>query len=585
MLAQSIDRNSWRYVVGVAIAYFGLAAAAISFTRLTHDVALLWIANSLLLAALLTRPAVERPWHVIGCFAASMSATLLCSPYTSLSPLLALANVSEPLVALLLLSRFGAANGPFSSLRLLAIFTLIAGIAAPAISGVLPAIALWHHQGSAVLTLWANWVVGHGLGAVIGTPVALLAIGGAAYRDLGGAAASWRRALWIGLLLLGVTGVCFAQVGLPLLFLPILPLIIAAMAFRLAGAALGVFAIAIIGAAFTSMGYGPIQLINGERALHLQFFQLYLAVLFLTAMPFATMIAEKNRLARAMIESEARYRLIAEHASDAVLVIDRAGTLRFASPAVREIGGYEPEALVGRAIFDFIAEADRERMREQHARTLNEPERVHRAEFRGLTARGSARWFEATTRAVADEDGEAETVVTIVRDLSQRKAREADLERQATTDSMTGVLNRRAFQKRLANAQSGVLALLDLDHFKQVNDRFGHAAGDAALLTLADMMRSKLRHEDAIGRLGGEEFGVIFPGLTTEAALAACERLRTALEDTEIQTPQGSFRVTMSIGVAPLIAGSAPEAIFRQSDAALYRAKALGRNRVELAEA
>jgi diguanylate cyclase (GGDEF)-like protein/PAS domain S-box-containing protein len=590
MRSSLLNRNGWAHVLGVATAYFVFAVSAIAFTRLSGNVALLWIANAPLLAALLTRPAAERPWHVAACFAASTLATACVSPYAILSPLLALANVGEPLIAYLLLRRLDAAQAPFASLRRLMLFGLSAGVAAPLIAGMLPTFAIWAFQGTAPHVIWSNWIVGHGLGAMIGTPVALLAIGGSSYREQDARPGHFERAIWVGVLLIGITGLCFAQDGLPLLFLPILPLILATMAFRLAGAALGVFAIAVIGAVFTVAGHGPIQLIDASQALHLQFFQFYLGVLFLTAMPFATMIAEKNQLARAMAESEARYRLIADYASDAVLVLDSAGDVVFASPAVREIGGYDPAMLTGRSSFDFVAEPDRQRTRDLHARTLAEPERVHRAEFRAITAQGTQRWFESTARAVTDDQGHATTIVTIIRDLSQRKAREADLERQASTDSMTGVLNRRAFQKRLADAPveefgcTGVLALLDLDHFKSVNDRFGHAAGDAALLTFADVMRGKLRQEDAIGRLGGEEFAVLFPGLHPNAARAACERVRQALEETEIVTPQGSFRVTVSIGLAPLCPGMPPEAIFRQSDAALYRAKALGRNRVEMAE-
>jgi diguanylate cyclase (GGDEF)-like protein/PAS domain S-box-containing protein len=590
MQAGRLNRSGLGHVLGVAVAYFVLAAAAVAFTRLSANVALLWIANAPFHAALLTRPAAERPWHILGCYAATILASLWVSPYTVLSPIFGIANVGEALIAWLLLRRFGVAERPFASLRALTIFGLSAGVAAPLLTGLIPTAALYLLQGTHPLVLWSNWIVGHGLGAMIGTPVALLVLGGAAYRERSPTRHEPLRILWVAMLLLGTAGLCFRQDGLPLLFLPVLPLIIAAMIFRLAGAALGVFAIAMIGAGFTVAGHGPIQLIASGEAIHLQFFQFYLAALFLTAMPFATMMAEKDQLARAVAESEARYRLIAEHASDAVLVLDRAGDVLFASPAVREIGGYDPAAMVGQSSFAFVSDSDRHRTIDLHARTLAEPERVHRAEFRAVTARGTTRWFESTARAVTDEHGEATTIVTIIRDLSQRKAREADLERQATTDSMTGVLNRRAFQKRLAEVPreefgcTGVLALLDLDHFKSVNDRFGHAAGDAALLHFADVMRSKLRGEDAIGRLGGEEFAVLFPGLHPQTALAACERVRRALEAHEIVTPHGNFRITVSIGLAPLCPGMTPEASFRQSDAALYRAKALGRNRSELAE-
>lgn len=590
MHSARLSRSGLAAILGVAIAYFLVAAAAIAFTRLSAHVALLWIANAPLLAALLTRPRDERRWHLLACYLASVAAAAAVSPYFLLSPLFALANVGEAALAFALLRRIDGGERPFATVRSLAMFIAVAGGVAPLATGILPTAMLWLYQGSNPLFVWSSWVIGHGLGALIGTPVALLAIGGAAYREPVTNAREPLRLLGVAVLLLGVTAFCFGQDGLPLLFLPILPLIVAAMLFRLAGAALGVFAIAILGAGFTVAGHGPIQLIASSEAIHLQFFQFYLAILFLIAMPFATMIGEKNQLARAMAESEARYRLIAEHASDAVLVLDPAGDVLFASPAVREIGGYDPAAMVGQSSFLLVAESDRQRVLDLHERTLAEPERVHRAEFRATTARGAMRWFESTARAVIDADGKVTTIVTIIRDLSKRKAREADLERQASTDSMTGVLNRRAFQKRLAEMPTqefsctGVLALLDLDHFKQVNDRYGHAAGDAALLAFADVMRDSLRGEDAIGRLGGEEFAVLFPQLHPNAALAACERVRRKLARTEIATPHGSFHVTVSIGLAALCPGMTPEAIFRQSDAALYRAKALGRNRSELAE-
>ncbi len=575
-------------VVAVAITYFVLAAAAIEFTRLSGNVALLWIANAPLLAALLTRPAVERPLHLMACYAATIAASVAVSPYSALSPLFAVANIGEALIAWLLLRRFLGQDRLLLSLRSLTIFVAVAGLVAPLITGGLPAVTLWIFQGTAPIVTWSNWMIGHGLGALIGTPVALLLVGGTAYREQIARAGEPLRILWVATLLVGITSLCFAQDQLPLLFLPVLPLIVATMTFRLAGAAFGVFAIAMIGAGFTVAGHGPMQLIHGSEAFQLQFFQFYLAVLFLTAHPFATMITEKHRLALAVAESEARYRLIAEHASDAVLTVDPVGNILFASPSVRELAGFEPVDLIGKSTFSFIAETDRERTRVAHLLAIAQPDRIHRFEFRAATASGVIRWFESTARAVTGEDGHVATIVTVIRDLSHRKAREADLERQAATDPMTGVLNRRAFQAQLAQFRAsgdgpGALALFDLDHFKRVNDSFGHEAGDSALLVFADVLRGNLRSEDVIGRLGGEEFAVLFPGRTASDALAACERVRSSLEDTRIGAAPGSFTITVSIGVGPIRHGETSEAAFRQADAALYRAKALGRNRSELA--
>lgn len=574
---------------GVGAAYFLLAYFAISLTRLSDNVALLWLANAPLLAALCVRPAREHLRLLLVAAIASGAASALSSPYSIMAPLFVAANIGEVMLAWMLLRYFGQSRGVFQRLRSIPAFVLAAGLIAPAASGCAAALILLLGCGVDPVFTWVNWMIGHGLGVLIGTPVALLALGGRVYWE-----GFVRRSGGTFALVMGgavaVTLATFYQSTLPLLFLPILPAIIATAMFRFAGAALSVFSIAAIGAVFTMAGEGPVELVSGTKAQHLQFFQFYVGIVFLIALPFATMMAENKRLADAVSASEARYRMMADHASDAMLIFDYDGMIRYASPSVRELGGFEPAALVGNHAVNMVAPEDRERVTNVYRAAVATPEQTHRVDYRGLTASGTPRWFETTTRAVLDDDGRISSIVSIVRDLSQQKAREADLERQATTDPMTGVLNRRAFQRRLAELPAnefsctGVLALLDLDHFKQVNDNWGHAAGDAALLTFADIMRANVRGEDAIGRLGGEEFAILFPGLHPNAARSVCERLRVALESAQVETPGGSFGVTVSIGLAPICVGVTPEAIFRQADAALYRAKALGRNRSELAE-
>jgi diguanylate cyclase (GGDEF)-like protein len=125
--------------------------------------------------------------------------------------------------------------------------------------------------------------------------------------------------------------------------------------------------------------------------------------------------------------------------------------------------------------------------------------------------------------------------------------------------------------------------MLDLDHFKRVNDTHGHAAGDAALLMLADLLRENLRPEDAIGRIGGEEFAILFTGLTLTSATPIADRLRRQLQAERFATDSGPAGVTMSVGLASLDAGRNVDSALRLADAALYAAKRKGRNRIEVA--
>jgi diguanylate cyclase len=124
---------------------------------------------------------------------------------------------------------------------------------------------------------------------------------------------------------------------------------------------------------------------------------------------------------------------------------------------------------------------------------------------------------------------------------------------------------------------------MDIDHFKQVNDRFGHAAGDAVLVELAALLRAAVRSDDAAVRLGGEEFAVLLPWATLETAAQVCERLRAGIENHRRwpQLPDGHV-VAVSIGLAATAAGDLPDWL-QAADAALYTAKRAGRNRVELA--
>jgi diguanylate cyclase (GGDEF)-like protein len=171
-------------------------------------------------------------------------------------------------------------------------------------------------------------------------------------------------------------------------------------------------------------------------------------------------------------------------------------------------------------------------------------------------------------------------------------AREA-LRFQASHDALTSLWNRAAaldaLHSELARAKrtksSLAVVMADLDHFKSINDTHGHLAGDAALRETARRIRSCVRIYDTVGRFGGEEFLVIFPGCSTDAAMGQAERLRTSISKEPIDISNGKILATLSLGVA--VADGAedidPMSLLRNADEALYRAKASGRNRVALA--
>ena len=157
-----------------------------------------------------------------------------------------------------------------------------------------------------------------------------------------------------------------------------------------------------------------------------------------------------------------------------------------------------------------------------------------------------------------------------------------ELRRDAMTDPLTGLPNRRAFSDSLtaqaASDEPGCVAMIDIDHFKKVNDRLGHAAGDAVLRRFAEIARASFRGGDMVARIGGEEFAVILRDVAVEQACIVCQRLTDRLAATPIDTDFGLVQVTISTGIAT-IAGDG-EAAMMAADSALYGAKRAGRSRL-----
>lgn len=154
------------------------------------------------------------------------------------------------------------------------------------------------------------------------------------------------------------------------------------------------------------------------------------------------------------------------------------------------------------------------------------------------------------------------------------------------TDPLTGLLNRRQFDvmmdrefaaaRRHGHPLAGVM--MDLDHFKSINDRYGHDVGDLVLVSVAQCLQDQSRKEDVVARLGGEEFFLLLPNTPIQAALGACERIRSTIE--AMRFPEISHPVTASFGVTERLPSDTPQMFIKRADRALYRAKAEGRNRV-----
>ncbi len=176
----------------------------------------------------------------------------------------------------------------------------------------------------------------------------------------------------------------------------------------------------------------------------------------------------------------------------------------------------------------------------------------------------------------------------LLEEIAERKHMEQRLEELSRTDYLTGILNRRAITRLLEEAQANVASeaesfctiLLDLDHFKDINDQFGHAVGDQTLRHAVERLRNGIRDQDLLGRWGGEEFIIVAPETTLQEAQGLAERLCRNLAGSRVTTDGGSVGITGSFGVSRYIPGEDLDTCLKRTDDALYAAKRQGRNRI-----
>ncbi|OAN48126.1 hypothetical protein A6A04_05055 [Paramagnetospirillum marisnigri] len=264
------------------------------------------------------------------------------------------------------------------------------------------------------------------------------------------------------------------------------------------------------------------------------------------------------------------------------------GQYRGYNRAFREMHAIGAEEWIGRTMGELL---DPDFVKTSHAADLQALGADKRVQFEGrLTlADGLAHDVVVSKIAWRSRADQPEGVIGVMMDITERKAMEAELRRLATTDALTGVFNRRYFMTTLGTEVERVhrhprplsALMLDIDHFKRINDTFGHPVGDKAIKAMADACTDAIRTVDALGRLGGEEFAILLPDTDLEAAMMVAERIRVAVSRICINTGIGDVVFTASIGVAQLIeADVSAEALLSRADAALYTAKNSGRNRV-----
>jgi diguanylate cyclase (GGDEF)-like protein/PAS domain S-box-containing protein len=331
---------------------------------------------------------------------------------------------------------------------------------------------------------------------------------------------------------------------------------------------------------------------------------------------FAENITERKKAQLALQASEEQYRFLAENTADTVWRLDARLCFTFVNAAYPQMTGFEHQELIGQPVLEFFTPQGRDIVggvmkKRKEAEAAGLINLSMRFEAPHIHKTGAPFWVEINSNPIYDQSGAIVGYNGITRDIHERMQYQQRLEEanrqlqeqlqenvalhallteQTLRDPLTGLHNRRYLEETLPRELSRAkrvgypmaLVMVDLDHFKRVNDTYGHPTGDAVLKAMASILLHGAREGDIICRFGGEEFLVALPNMTIERAHTRAKAWQTALASSSIQHGAFSIQITLSAGISAFPDNGADvETLLHRADEALYRAKANGRNRVE----
>jgi diguanylate cyclase (GGDEF)-like protein/PAS domain S-box-containing protein len=608
MISDSLEQTAeppripslWRLLaLSITLACLDMAALLLNMRSWREGgVTILWPTNGLLAGVLLCSPRRQWPAYLTVGFAVDLGINLVLTYNHWSSVYLASCNMIEVLVAAGLLYRTISPRPDLTERRQLVSLLIFGVLVAPAIAAFLAQLGTAPARFMPAFNSFKQWYTADALGIALVTPLYI------SFHQRGRfSGRPWWEISGLFALLGVITFFVFWQTQLPVLFLLLPCLLLLGVRLGLAGSAMGLLMISIVGGYFTAADRGPLVLMHtSSTSARYMVLQLFVAVSMLVLYIIEVVIAESKRLQANLQSSEMRFRLLAEASNDIIVLTDLYGKRRYVSPAAATLLGWDHEDLVGGDYTQLAHPEDVSKM----ARVMDECRNGRSAEplpYRCRKKDGSYLWMETSIRLYRDTvTNEPIGFVNVVRDISSRKAAEEELnkafrevEHQAKLDSLTGVANRRQLDERLDREWRRALRdrnplsllLIDVDHFKPYNDIYGHLFGDSSLREIAAVAQEVIhRSGDLLARYGGEEFVVVLPNTDSAGAKRCAEQMRRAVEMLDIpHTGNPHAVVTVSIGCATLTPqpDSACTDLLQAADDALYRAKSAGRNRVEVA--
>ncbi|MBM9401778.1 diguanylate cyclase [Gluconacetobacter azotocaptans] len=567
------------------------AFVSVTWTKHAGGVATIWPANAIIVVAMLRSSRSDGWLYVMALCVMTVLINLGDHRPWGIVLGFAVANMAEVTMAALLVRRISPIAHSFEQPGWAFRFA-VAIFASVVVSAMIAGGALSLSEHHPWIAGSEFWTMSHLPGLLIIVPMLLALYPQGDRHRLATAEPHMTTTLFLMAFVAATSVVIFSQSRYPIQFLILPSLLLATYHLNAKGAALSVAIVAVIGSFFILTKTGPLMQVHGPAAVKIYLFQLYLVTIFFCALPLGAVLTQRDQKTSLAEQRFQDFRHLADRVGDVLFRADAAGRWRYLNPAYARMSGFDVNSKLGQFILDDVVPEDRPALTQAQAELTNGTRDEIRLVVSIHRRDGTVRHVEILAYRLDEGDGFG----GLIRDVTDQMTLEAQnrqiaaaYETAANTDELTSLPNRRAFFQVLGvhlsdatPSDSLTVALFDLDHFKRVNDQYGHPAGDVVLRHVAQTVRATMRECDMVARIGGEEFAILIVGESYAQAVAMARRTLRAVSAAPIVLPDGPMiHVTISMGLATRTDHEDRDMLISRADQALYAAKRTGRNRLE----
>lgn len=580
----------------LGLLYFVLAAFSIFLTHSAPDkAAVVWWPNALLLGVLLRSPRRRWPGFIAASLLANTAANLQAGYQLLLNPGFALCDLFEIGLSLFLILGVGRQLQPQRRQHDLAITMALVLCVSTPIAAFVGALLLHATLGVPVVSAWRSWWIAESIGMTSLLPIVLVT-SRVSLSALFAPRRRWEFALILAVSL-GTAFVAMQQMPFPLIVMT-LPLLVAACRVGVLGTAIAgaanIILIVVLGVT-KQVDFHSIVLAMAQHSMLMA-----TSLLLLGPLLVALLIEQRDRTFGKLRLSEANFRDTMTYAPIGMLLVNREGVCFNANPAACTILGYSAEEMNGMNM-RLLSPSDELIAISLLAREVLDGTSNHfMLERRYIRKNGSLIWAQTSVAVARDDEGQIKHFISQIENIDERKRNEShraslqrELEHRARHDGLTGLLNRQSFEQAISDLlqhsdrteRQHSVCYIDLDRFKVINDSAGHAAGDVMLRQISQRLGQRMRSRDTLARFGGDEFGLLLPDCSADAALRIAEGIIETINSSRFNWEGRVFDIGASIGVVPFsgaddAAHLSVSELMSRADVACYTAKNQGRNRV-----